>query len=82
MKLLRGTKGITFGSAWMYKALIMMLKVINIKVLYAFMAICVIPLTMIFSKGAKLTQDYYHRRTDAGRRSGLPIVITASSDRR
>lgn len=67
MNLLRGTKGITFGSAWMYKALIAMLRCMNIKVLYAFMAVCVIPLTMIFSSGARLTYNYFRQRRNRGR---------------
>ena len=66
MRLLKGTKGITFGSAWMYRALILMLKTINIKVFYAFMAICVIPVTMVFSSGARLTYSYYHQRRGYG----------------
>ena len=66
MRLLKGTKGITFGSAWMYRALILMLKTINIKVFYAFMAICVIPVTMVFSSGARLTYCYYHQRRGYG----------------
>ena len=66
MRLLKGTKGITFGSAWMFKALILMLKTVNIRVFYAFMAICVIPVTMVFSSGARLTYRYYHQRRGYG----------------
>lgn len=66
MRLLKGTKGKTFGSAWMFKALIVMLRTINIKVFYAFMAICVIPVTMVFSSGARLAFTYYHRRRNYG----------------
>lgn len=66
MKLLNGTKGITFGSAWMYKALIRMLTFINIKVLYAFMAICVIPVTLVFSSGARLAFRYFRDRRGYG----------------
>lgn len=66
MRLLKGTKGITFGSAWMFKALILMLKTINIKVFYAFMAICVIPVTLVFSSGARLTFHYFHQRRGYG----------------
>ena len=66
MRLLKGTRGITFGSAWMFKALISMLKTINIKALYAFMAICVIPVTIVFSSGARLTFRYFHQRRGYG----------------
>ena len=50
----------------MYRALILMLKTINIKVFYVFMAICVIPVTMVFSSGARLTYCYYHQRRGYG----------------
>jgi len=66
LRLHRGTKGITFGSAWMFKALIGMLKIINIRVLYGFMAICVIPVTLVLSPGARLTYRYYHKRLGYG----------------
>lgn len=66
MRLLKGTRGITFGSAWMFKALILLLKIINIKVFYAFMAICVIPVTMVFSSGARLTFNYFRQRMGFG----------------
>lgn len=66
MRLLKGTRGITFGSAWMYRALIGMLRVINIRVLYGFMSICVIPVTLVLSPGARLTYRYYHKRLGYG----------------
>lgn len=62
MRLLKGAKGITFGSAWMYRTLIFLLKVIPIRVFYAFMTICVIPITMVFSPGARLTIRYFRER--------------------
>ena len=43
-----------------------MLKTINIKVFYAFMAICVIPVTLVFSSGARLTFRYFHQRRGYG----------------
>lgn len=66
MRLLKGAKGITFGSAWMFRALIVLLKVIPIRAFYAFMAICVIPVTMVFSAGARLTFHYFHQRRGYG----------------
>jgi predicted LPLAT superfamily acyltransferase len=50
----------------MFRALILMLKTVNIRVFYAFMAICVIPVTMVFSSGARLTYRYYHQRRGYG----------------
>jgi len=66
VNLLRGTKGITFGSAWMYRTLIRLLRVVDIKVLYGFMAICVIPVTLVLSPGARLTYRYFHKRLGYG----------------
>lgn len=71
MELLKGTRGITFGSAWMYSALIWLLKIVSIRVLYGFMAICVIPVTMIFSPGARLTRRYFRQRRGYGRWQAL-----------
>lgn len=45
----------------MYEALIGMLRHVNIRVFYIFMAVCVIPFTLLFSRGAKLTYRYYHK---------------------
>jgi len=50
----------------MYRALIGMLRVINIRVLYGFMSICVIPVTLVLSPGARLTYRYYHKRLGYG----------------
>ena len=78
MRLHRGTKGITFGSAWMFKALIGMLKIINIRVLYGFMAICVIPVTLVLSPGARLTYRYYHKRLGYGMWKALGATLGCS----
>ena len=61
-----GAKGITFGSAWMYDTLISWLKKVDIRVFYYFMAICVIPITLVFSPGARLTYRYYHKKRGYG----------------
>ena len=53
-------EGTTYGNQWMYRVLILLLKNINIHVFYYFMSICVIPFTLIFSPGARLTYRYYH----------------------
>lgn len=59
-------KGVTYGNAWMYRTLICWLKHINIRVLYAFSAVCVIPVTLLLSPGARSTYKYYHRRRKYG----------------
>jgi predicted LPLAT superfamily acyltransferase len=50
----------------MYRTLICWLKHINIRVLYAFSAVCVIPVTLLLSPGARSTYKYYHRRRKYG----------------
>ena len=59
-------EGSTYGNQWMYRTLIQMLKNIDIRVFYCFMSVCVIPFTLIFSPGAKLTFRYYHQKRQYG----------------
>lgn len=66
MGFLKGTKGITYGSAWMYKALIFMLRIVNIRVFYIVMAVFVIPITLVFSPGARLTFHYFRQMRGYG----------------
>ena len=58
--------GSTYGNQWLYSTLIAGLKVLDIRVLYYFMSICVIPFTLIFSPGARLTFNYYHTKRKYG----------------
>lgn len=50
----------------MYRTLIRMLKNIDVRVFYCFMSVCVIPFTLIFSPGARLTFRYYHQKRQYG----------------
>ena len=59
-------EGITYGNAWMHKTLIKLLKVVNIRVFYVFMYIFVIPFTLVFSKGSRLTCQYFRCRRGYG----------------
>ena len=63
----RRKDGSTYGNAWMYRTIIFMLKHINIKVFYWFMAVVVIPPTLIFSPGARLTYRYFRQKRGLGR---------------
>jgi predicted LPLAT superfamily acyltransferase len=63
----RRKDGSTYGNAWMYRTIIFMLKHINIKVFYWFMAVVVIPPTLIFSPGARLTYRYFRQKRALGR---------------
>ena len=59
-------EGITYGNAWMHKTLIKLLKVVDIRVFYVFMYIFVIPFTLVFSKGSRLTYQYFRCRRGYG----------------
>ena len=63
---MRLREGTTYGSAWMFRMLINLLKKVSIKTVYAFMAVCVIPFTMVFSSGARLTFRYFHEKRGYG----------------
>lgn len=60
-------EGTTYGNAWMYRTLIDGLRVMNIKVFYVLMYVCVVPFTLLFSRGARLTHQYYCLRRGYGR---------------
>lgn len=51
----------------MYRALVWLLKYINIHVLYVFMSVCVIPVTMLISAGARVTYRYFRKIRGCGR---------------
>ena len=57
---------VSFGCEWMYRLLIFLLKKIHIKVFYYIMSIFIIPITLIFSPGARLTYHYFHNRRNYG----------------
>ena len=52
--------GKTFGNRWMFNLLIKLLQYIDIRVLYHFMTIFIIPPTLLFSPGARFTYHYFH----------------------
>ena len=53
--------GRTFGNGWLFDALIGLLRHVSPKVIYVFEAVFVIPVTMMLSKGARLTYAYYNK---------------------
>ncbi len=67
----RRKEGTTYGNARMYKWLIFALKRINVKVFHIFMNIFVIPGSLIFSKGAHLTRQYYYYKRGYSRWKAL-----------
>lgn len=59
--------GASFGNAWAYRTLIKLLAVVDLRVIYVFMYVFVIPPTLLFSPGARIAFDFYHSR----RRNGI-----------
>lgn len=58
----------TYGNAWLYATLIRLLKAVGVKALYVFAAVCVVPATLLFSRGARIAFSYYRKRRKLGRR--------------
>lgn len=58
--------GRSYGNAWLYATLISWLRVVDVKVFYVFASICVVPITLLISRGARITFDYYHKRKRFG----------------
>ena len=71
MKTGKRKDGTTYGNAWMYKMLISLLRHVNIRVLYVFSALFVIPVSLVISCGARLTWHYYRQRRGYGRWKAL-----------
>lgn len=59
--------GTTYGNGWMHKWLIRFLKVIDVRLLYLFTYMFIVPPTMIVnSKARKVTYRFYRKRMDFG----------------
>lgn len=52
-------KGTTYGNSWMHRWLIRLLKVLDVRILYVFSDIFVIPFFMLFNKGAGHIRKFY-----------------------
>ena len=55
----RSWAGTTFGNGWMHRELIRMLKYADVRIIYAFMAIFIIPGCMIFAHGSRIIYRYF-----------------------
>lgn len=60
-------EGVTYGSHGMYKALVAILGVVNVRAVYAFMDIFVVPVALLFSPGTRVAFHYYRRIRQWGR---------------
>ena len=61
----------TFGNAWMHRTLIKLLRRVDIRYVYRFMAVCVIPVAMVFSPGSRIAYQYFRKRRGQGRWQAL-----------
>ncbi len=61
----------TFGGAWLHRALILMLRYMGLKTVYAVMHVFAIPPALIFSSGARIAYSYYRHRRGYGRWKSL-----------
>lgn len=64
-------EGTTYGNARMFSMLISLLKHVNIKVMYCFMSVCVIPVTLVLSPGARIAYRYFRQKRGYGRWKSL-----------
>lgn len=58
--------GRSYGNAWLYATLISWLKAVDVKVFYVFSNLCIVPITLLLSRGARMTYRYYHLRKGFG----------------
>ena len=56
----------TFGNVWMHRTLIKLLRRVDIRYVYRFMAVCVIPVAMVFSPGSRIAYQYFRKRRGQG----------------
>ena len=59
--------GTKYGNDWMHKWLIRLLRYIDIRVLYLFAAVCVIPVCLLLNPSRGIAYRYFRRRIGYGR---------------
>ena len=59
--------GTTYGNAWMHEWLIRMLRHIDVRILYLFVAIFVIPVCLVLNPSRGIAYRYFRRRIGYGR---------------
>ena len=55
----------------MHRTLIKLLRKVDIRYVYRFMAVCVIPVAMVFSPGSRIAYQYFRKRRGQGRWQAL-----------
>ena len=63
--------GTTYGNAWMHKWLIRLLRYIDIRLLYGFVAVFVIPVCLVLNPSGGIAYRYFRRRIGYGRWKSL-----------
>ena len=59
--------GTTYGNAWMHKWLIHLLRYTDVRILYAFTSVFVIPVCLLINPSAGITYRFYRNRMGFGR---------------
>ena len=59
--------GTTYGNGWMHRWLIRMLRVMDVRILYAFVAVFVIPVCLILNPSRRTAYYYFRHRRKYGR---------------
>ena len=54
--------GTTFGNGWMHRSLVRVLKVLDVRVLYLFSDIFIVPVCLIVCRSRRTAWDFYRRR--------------------
>ncbi len=58
--------GTTYGNGWMHKWLVRMLRYLDVRILYAFVAVCIIPVCMAINPSAGIACRYFRKRHSCG----------------
>ena len=58
--------GTTFGNSWMHKWLVRILRIIDLRILYVFVALFIVPFCLLFNKSGRTTYRYFRRRIGYG----------------
>lgn len=54
--------GRTYGNSWMHLWLVRMLRILNVRVLYLFSALCIVPVVMVAGPGSRVIYGFMRRR--------------------
>lgn len=62
----REWEGATYGNGWMHRNLIRILRFMDVRILYLFSDIFIVPFCMVFSRSGKISWSFYRRRLGNG----------------